>query len=234
LPSTSSSGGALVARTLRGLCALALVGCFEGPLERDNILDPGAGATISIAPGYPDTLYTSLESFVAVAQLNRSVPETITGLKWEVAENVIALGHSGGGFFYAQPTAGLAPITARFRVYVLNREGPVAEATVVVRKRVANVVFACGVPTSNCPTMNGIGAVGQMTMVLRDAAGFLIPTDNSSVRFGTMDSTDPTVVEVLDRLTQGTARIRAVGGGGAWIRLIGEVTRDSIYVTVVP
>lgn len=225
----------LATRLLRGLGVLALAGCFEGALERDNILDPRAGGTIVLAPGIPDTLYTSLESFVAVAQLNRSVPESITGLRWEVSENVIALGHAGGGYFYAQPTAGITPITARFRVYVLDRElSPIAEGSVVVRKRVADAVFSCAVPTSNCPAMNGAGAVGQMSMVLRDAAGFLIPVDNSSARYGTVDSTDPTIVEVLDRPSQATVRIRAVSAGGAWIRLIGELTRDSIYVTVSP
>jgi len=214
---------------------LATSGCFEGPLERDNILDPGAGATIAILPGTPDTLYTSLESFVAQAQLNRSVPDVIVGLSWEVSENVSVLGHAGGGYFYAQPTAGLAPVTARFIVYVHDKDlSPIAEGSVVVRKRVADADFGCQLPASNCPTMQRPGAIGQLSMVLRDAAGFTIPFDSSPVRFGTVDSTDPSIVEVLDRPSQGTVRIRAVAAGGAWIRLIGEITRDSLYVTVQP
>jgi hypothetical protein len=214
---------------------LPLAACFEGPLERDNILDPRAGARIVILPGTPDTLYTSLESFVAEAELNRSVPDVIVGLRWEVSENVIALGHSGGGYFYAQPTAGLAPITARFIVYVHDRNlSPVAEGSVVVRKRVADADFGCQLPASNCPTMPRPGTIAQLSMVLRDAAGFTIPLDNSPVRFGTVDSTDPSIVEIVDRPAQGTVRIRAVAAGGAWVRLIGEITRDSLYVTVLP
>lgn len=230
MPSTSS-------RPLTALLALLLplASCFESPLERDNILDPGAGARIAILPGTPDTLYTSLESFVAEAELNRSVPEVVVGLRWEVSENVSVLGHAGGGYFYAQPSAGLAPVTAKFIVYVHDRDlSPIAESSVVVRKRVADADFVCQQPASNCPVMQGPDEIGVLTMVLRDAAGFTIPLVNSPVRFGTVDSTDPSVVEVLDRPTQAAVRIRAVAPGGAWVRLIGELTRDSLYVTVSP
>ena len=219
-------------RTVALAAMLALAACVEGPLERTNILDTGAGGRITLS-GIPDTLFSRNESFEVVASFSKDLPGPITGASFRVAEGQEYLFAQGGNRLGASFRVGLLPVRARLVAYVYDiRYSPVAEKVIWLRQRPTTLDLDCEAPSA-CGTALVVASVRSLVFRMTDSTNVPVDLPPSPYRFGTVISRAPGVVEVVSRPTPSSIVVRGVSPGSAWVVMSGESVRDSVLVSVL-
>jgi hypothetical protein len=232
--SSSRKVAALVAVVL-GLGAA----CVDGPYARINVADSGSSASVVIS-ALPDTLHSRGATLGVTANVvDGQLPRTVAGLtlraevEGQGSTALQVLVQTGSNEFQVGADASLNPRTVI--IYALaapSNPRRLAQRQLIVQQRPRSALLACEV--AGCASIVGYAQTRTLTLTLRDSLAFLVNPGTITTRFGTIVSRAPDVVEVVDRPTPNTVRVRSVADGSAWIVFTGGGLADSLEVTVTP
>jgi hypothetical protein len=236
MPSPRSSARARVTAVVVAVSAAA---CVDAPFARINVADPGSSARVVLL-GLPDSLHSrgavaAVEALVEGGQL----PRRVAGLTVRASlESPISgfqqwLVQTGATEFQVGSDASLIP--REVVVYALaapTNPRRLAQQTVVVWQRPYSVDLAC--LAAGCASMPGVGSISTLSLTMRDSLAWLVNPGNGATRYGEIVSRSPEIVEVVDRPSTNTVRVRGVAGGTAWIVFTAPRIADSLAVSVFP
>lgn len=213
------------------IAATAVIACVAPPFEHTNYYDPVADTRITIL-GAPDSLMAVSESFTLSAVSTPDWPAGVGGPTWEVIAGSTMLQSLGGSTWRTTSAIGLLPSTAIIRIHVYPLETPWDTVHIVMRQRPAAISLDCvvGFP---CATL-ALGTSTTLRFRLWDTNNFIVNLGVGPFRFGTVESRDPSVVEVAGRPSTPSITLLSHAPGSVWIVLSGEGLSDSVQVTVPP
>lgn len=223
-----------VASTAAAILATA---CVDAPFERINVADTGSSARVVLL-GVPDSLH-SRGATIAIAALidGGQLPRRVAGLTLRADLDPSSNGlqrylvQTGSTEFQVGVDASLVP--REVIVYAITaptNPRRLAERRVIVWQRPRSVDLACQV--AGCASMPGVGSTSTLTLTLRDSLAFLVNPGTGTTRYGNVVSRAPDVVEVVDRPSANTVRVRSVAAGAAWIVFTADGIADSVRFTV--
>lgn len=217
-------------RLLLGVLVLcvAVLGCVESPLARDNPLDLGSGATLSFTT--VDTAFSHYENILFTPSISLGyIPEGTPIIDYRAqGPNRFWFTRTGPGGFGVTPLATVEPVTITVEASLLDRL--FASTTVVVMQRLRQVTFTCGAAT--CGTV-AQDASRTLTIVLADSLGFPLNIPGNPDAHAVAQARDTTIAQTTGSVP-GSVQLTGKLPGMTWLVVGNAHYLDSLPVVVTP